>query len=68
MPQVPLLGPRFRAIMIRIYGHAEGHGLWEEGKQCPVSKAKLGKKSHKYERKILSEKYVAKDGHHHKSY
>jgi integrase len=43
-----------RAIMIRIYNYAEGHGLWEEGKRCPVSKAKLGKKFHKRERRILS--------------
>jgi integrase len=43
-----------RAIMIRIYTYAEGHGLWEEGKRSPVSKAKLGKKYHKRERKILS--------------
>jgi integrase len=43
-----------RAIMIRIYNYAEGHGLWEEGKRCPVSKAKLGKKRSKRERKILS--------------
>ena len=43
-----------RAIMIRIYSYAEGHGLWEEGKRSPVSKAKLGKKHHKRERKILS--------------
>jgi len=43
-----------RAIMIRIYNYAEGHGLWEEGKRCPVSKAKLGKKRHKRERRILS--------------
>ena len=34
--------------------YAEGHGLWEEGKRSPVSKAKLGKKHHKYERRILS--------------
>lgn len=32
-----------RAIMNRIYAYAEGHGLWEEGKRSPVSKAKLGK-------------------------
>ena len=43
-----------RAIMIRIYKYAEGHGLWEEGKRSPVSKAKLGKKRHKNERRILS--------------
>ena len=43
-----------RAIMIRIYNYAEGHGLWEEGKRSPVSKAKLGKKRHKRERRILS--------------
>jgi integrase len=43
-----------RAIMTRIYNHAEGHGLWEEGKRSPSSRAKLGKKRHKRERKILS--------------
>lgn len=43
-----------RAMMIRIYKYAEGHGLWEEGKRSPVSKAKLGKKRHKNERRILS--------------
>ena len=43
-----------RAIMNRIYHYAEGHGLWEEGKRTPVSKAKLGKKRHDHERRILS--------------
>jgi integrase len=43
-----------RAIMVRIYNHAEGQGLWEEGKRNPVSKAKLGKKTYKRERRILS--------------
>lgn len=43
-----------RAIMSRIFYYAEGHGLWEEGKKSPASKAKLGKKHHKYERRILS--------------
>ncbi len=43
-----------RAIMSRIFYYAEGHGLWEEGRRSPASKAKLGKKRHKYERKILS--------------
>jgi integrase len=43
-----------RAIMIRVYTYAEGHGLWEEGKRSPVSKAKLGKKRYKRERRILS--------------
>jgi len=43
-----------RAIMVRIYNHAEGHGLWEEGKRSPVSKAKLGKRRYKNERRILS--------------
>ena len=43
-----------RAIMSRIFYYAEGHGLWEEGRRSPASKAKLGKKHHKYERKILS--------------
>lgn len=43
-----------RAIMSRIYHYAEGHGLWEEGKRTPVSRAKLGKKRHKYERRILT--------------
>lgn len=43
-----------RAIMSRIYHYAEGHGLWEEGKRSPVSRAKLGKKRHKHERRIFS--------------
>jgi integrase len=43
-----------RAIMSRIFYYAEGHGLWEEGKRSPASKAKLGRKRHKYERRILS--------------
>jgi integrase len=43
-----------RAIMGRVFNHAEGHGLWEEGKRNPASRAKLGKKRYKYERKILS--------------
>jgi integrase len=43
-----------RAIISRVFYHAEGHGLWEEGKQSPSSKANVGKKCHKYERKILS--------------
>ena len=43
-----------RAIMSRIFYYAEGHGLWEEGKRSPASKAKLGKKRYKRERRILS--------------
>jgi integrase len=43
-----------RAIMSRIFYYAEGHGLWEEGRRSPASKAKLGKKRHRYERRILS--------------
>lgn len=43
-----------RAIMSRIYYYAEGHGLWEEGRRSPPSKAKLGKRRYKYERRILS--------------
>ena len=43
-----------RAIMSRIFYYAEGHGLWEEGKRSPASKAKLGKKRHTYQRRILS--------------
>jgi integrase len=43
-----------RAIMSRIYHYAEGHGMWEEGKRTPVSRAKLGKRRHKYERRILT--------------
>jgi hypothetical protein len=31
-----------RGIMSRIFYYAEGHGLWEEGKRSPASKAKLG--------------------------
>jgi integrase len=43
-----------RAIMNRVFSHAEGHGMWEEGKRSPSSRAKLGKKTHSRERKILS--------------
>ena len=43
-----------RAIMSRVFYYAEGHGLWEEGRRSPASKAKLGKKRYKRERRILS--------------
>lgn len=43
-----------RGIISRIYYYAEGHGLWEEGKRSPASKAKLGKKRYVYERRILT--------------
>ena len=43
-----------RAIMTRIFNYAEGHGLWEEGRRSPSSRAKLGRKRHKRERRILS--------------
>ena len=43
-----------RAIMSRVFYYAQGHGLWEEGKRSPASKAKLGKKQYKNERRILS--------------
>jgi integrase len=43
-----------RAIMNRIYHHAEGHGLWPEGRRNPASKARLGRKRHQRERRILS--------------
>ena len=43
-----------RAIMSRVFYYAEGHGLWEEGKRSPASKAKLGKKHFTHERRILS--------------
>ena len=43
-----------RAIMSRVFYYAEGHGLWEEGKRSPASKAKLGKRRYKRERRILS--------------
>jgi integrase len=43
-----------RAIMSRVFYYAEGHGLWEEGKRSPASKAKLGKRRYKNERRILS--------------
>lgn len=35
-----------RAIMSRVFYYAEGHGLWEEGRRSPASKAKLGKRHH----------------------
>jgi integrase len=43
-----------RGIMNRIYRHAEGHGLWPEGRPNPAGKARLGRKRHKRERRILS--------------
>jgi integrase len=43
-----------RGIMNRIYRHAEGHGLWPEGRPSPASKARLGRKRHKRVRRILS--------------
>ena len=43
-----------RAITNQVFYYAEGHGLWEEGKRSPASKAKFGKKRYKYERRILS--------------
>lgn len=43
-----------RAIMNRIYRHAEGHGLWPEGRPSPAAKARLGRKRHKRVRRILS--------------
>jgi integrase len=43
-----------RAIMNRVFSHAEGYGLWEEGKRSPSSRAKLGRKQTKREKKILS--------------
>jgi integrase len=43
-----------RAIMSRLYYYAEGHGLWEEGRRSPASRAKLGKKRYKHERRILT--------------
>lgn len=49
-----------RAIMGRVFHYAEGHGLWEEGKKNPASRAKLGKKRHKRERQILSFEQTAR--------
>jgi integrase len=43
-----------RAIMTRVFNHAAGHGLWEEGKRSPSSRARLGKKRPQRERRILS--------------
>jgi integrase len=43
-----------RAMMSRLYYYAEGHGLWEEGRRSPASKAKLGRKRYTYERRILT--------------
>lgn len=43
-----------RAIMSRVFYYAEGHGLWEEGRRSPASKAKIGKRRYKNERRILS--------------
>jgi integrase len=43
-----------RAIVNRIYRHAEGHRLWPEGKSNPAGKARLGRKRNKRERRILT--------------
>jgi integrase len=43
-----------RAIMSRVFYYAEGHGLWEEGRRSPASKARLGKRRYRRERRILS--------------
>lgn len=43
-----------RAIMSHVYHYAEGHGLWEEGRRNPPSKARIGKKRYQRERRILS--------------
>jgi integrase len=43
-----------RAMMSRLYYYAEGHGLWEEGRRSPASRAKLGRKRYSYERRILT--------------
>jgi len=43
-----------RATLSQLYYYAEGHGLWEEGKRSPASKAKLGRKRYSTERRILS--------------
>ena len=49
-----------RAIMARVFNYAEGHGFWEEGKRSPVSKTKLGKRTYKRERRILSMEETAR--------
>ena len=43
-----------RGIMNRIYRHAEGHGLWPEGRPSPAARARLGRKRNKGVRRILS--------------
>jgi hypothetical protein len=43
-----------RATLSQLYYYAEGHGLWEEGRRSPASKAKLGRKRYTTERRILS--------------
>lgn len=43
-----------RNIMSRMFYYAEGHGLWEEGKRSPASRAKLGRKRYAFERRILT--------------
>jgi len=53
-----------RAIMSRIFYYAEGHGLWEEGRRSPASKAKLGRRRYAYERRILSFEETARVLHH----
>jgi len=43
-----------RATLSQLYYYAEGHGLWEEGRRSPASKAKLGHKRYSNERRILT--------------
>jgi integrase len=43
-----------RGIMNRVYRHAEGHGLWPEGRPNPAGRARLGRKRHQRQRRILS--------------
>ena len=43
-----------RSIVNRIYRHAEGHGLWPEGRRNPAGRARLGRKRNKRERRILT--------------
>ena len=43
-----------RAIMGRIYRKAEEWGYWQEGARSPIENVKIGKKSYKRPRQILS--------------
>jgi integrase len=49
-----------RSIMGRIYRKAEGWGYWEEGKRSPIENVRIGRKSYKRPRQILTIEQTAR--------